>query len=48
VKVYREKVYSSNLDLDSRENVNTLVGVRGMLDLFVSSLLIKFSQVLFP
>jgi len=28
--------------------VNTLVSSRGMLDLFVSSLLIKLSQVLSP
>ena len=44
--MHRENAYSCNLGLDSRGKVITLVGLREMLDLFVSSLLIKLSQVL--
>ena len=40
MKVHREKVYSYNLGL----HLNTLVGSREMLDLFVSNLLIKLFQ----
>ena len=38
--------YSCNLGVDSRGKVNTLVSLREKLDLFVSSLLIKLSQIL--
>ena len=45
--MHREKGHSCNLGLSSRK-VNTLVGSRRRLDIFVSSLLIKLSQVLSP
>ena len=47
VEVHREKVYSCNLSLDSREREYSC-GMKKVISLCIKSLLIKLPQVLFP